>query len=162
MTHQLEDFAQKDGQGSEHPKPGLRHPLTLDARDGVEPPRGWLALALLCAAQFMVVLDFSIVNVALPSMQKDLGFSTQNLQWVVSAYSLTLGGFLLLGGRLADLYGRRLLFILGLALFSLASLAGGLAPSGTWLILARAVQGLGAALVAPAALSLITTTFPEV
>jgi EmrB/QacA subfamily drug resistance transporter len=109
----------------------------------------------------MVVLDFSIVNVALPSMQKDLGFSTQNLQWVVSAYSLTLGGFLLLGGRLADLYGRRLLFILGLALFSLASLAGGFAPSSTWLILARAVQGLGAALVGPAALSLITTTFAE-
>jgi EmrB/QacA subfamily drug resistance transporter len=123
--------------------------------------RQGFALALLCIAQFMVVLDFSIVNVALPSMQKDLGFSTQNLQWVVSAYSLTLGGFLLLGGRLADLYGRRLLFILGLALFSLASLAGGLAPSGTWLILTRAVQGLGAALVAPAALSLITTTFAE-
>jgi EmrB/QacA subfamily drug resistance transporter len=123
--------------------------------------RQGFALALLCIAQFMVVLDFSIVNVALPSMQKDLGFSTQNLQWVVSAYSLTLGGFLLLGGRLADLYGRRLLFILGLALFSLASLAGGLAPSGTWLILTRAAQGLGAALVAPAALSLITTTFAE-
>src|SRR5205085_4153681 len=161
MTHQLEDFAQKDGQGSERLKPGLRHPLTLDARDGVEPPRGWLALALICLAQFMVVLDFSIVNVALPSMQKDLNFSTQNLQWVVSAYSLTLGGFLLLGGRLADIYGRRLLFILGLALFSLASLAGGLAPSNIWLIIARAVQGLGAALVAPTALSLITTTFAE-
>ncbi len=86
MTHQLEDFAQKDGQGSERPKPGLRHLLTLDARDGVEPPRGWLALALLCAAQFMVVLDFSIVNVALPSMQKSLGFSPTTLQWVVSAY----------------------------------------------------------------------------
>jgi EmrB/QacA subfamily drug resistance transporter len=120
-----------------------------------------LALALICIAQFMVVLDFSIVNVALPSMQKDLNFSTQNLQWVVSAYSLTLGGFLLLGGRMADLYGRRLLFILGLALFSLASLAGGLAPSNVWLIIARAVQGLGAALVAPATLSLITTTFAE-
>lgn len=123
--------------------------------------RQGLALALLCIAQFMVVLDFSIVNVALPSMQKDLGFSTQSLQWVVSAYSLTLGGFLLLGGRLADLYGRRRLFILGLALFSLASLAGGLAPSGPWLIMARAMQGLGAAFVAPASLSLITTTFAE-
>ncbi len=126
-----------------------------------ESRRQGLALALICIAQFMVVLDFSIVNVALPSMQKDLGFSTQNLQWVVSAYSLTLGGFLLLGGRLADLYGRRLLFILGLALFSLASLAGGLAPSGAWLVAARAVQGLGAAFVAPATLSLITTTFAE-
>src|SRR6202165_2814895 len=126
-----------------------------------EARRQGLALALLCIAQFMVVLDFSIVNVALPSMQKDLNFSTQNLQWVVSAYSLTLGGFLLLGGRMADLYGRRLLFILGLTLFSLASLAGGLAPSNVWLIIARAVQGLGAALVAPAALSLITTTFAE-
>src|SRR5260221_3113963 len=82
MTHQLEDFAQKDGQGSERPKPGLRHPLTLDVRDGVEPPRGWLALALLCAAQFMVVLDFSIVNVALPSMQKSLGFSPPIAAWL--------------------------------------------------------------------------------
>lgn len=126
-----------------------------------EARRQGLALVLICIAEFMIVLDFSIVNVALPSMQRELGFSTQNLQWVVSAYSLTLGGFLLLGGRLADLYGRRLLFILGLTLFSLASLAGGLAPSGTWLIIARAVQGLGAALVAPAALSLITTTFAE-
>src|SRR5207253_1674191 len=117
MTHQLEDFAQKDGQGSERPKPGLRHPLTLHARDGVEPPRGWLALALLCAAQFMVVLDFSIVNVALPSMQKSLGFSPTTLQWVVSAYSLLFGGFLLLGGRAADLFGRRRVFLLGLVLF---------------------------------------------
>src|SRR5260221_1118947 len=126
-----------------------------------EARRQGLALALLCIAEFMIVLDFSIVNVALHSMQKDLSLSTQNLQWVVSAYSLTLGGFLLLGGRMADLYGRRLLFILGLVLFSLASLAGGLAPSNVWLIIARAVQGLGAALVAPTALSLITTTFAE-
>lgn len=123
--------------------------------------RQGLALTILCIAQFMVVLDFSIVNVALPSMQQNLGFSTQNLQWVISAYSLTLGGFLLLGGRLADLYGRRRLFIAGLIIFSLASLAGGLALSGTWLIVARAIQGLGAALVAPATLSLITTTFAE-
>src|SRR5579884_2283708 len=92
-----------------------------------EARRKGLALILLCVAQFMVVLDFSIVNVALPSMQRDLGFSTQNLQWVISAYSLTLGGFLLLGGRLGDLYGRRILFILGLMLFSLASLSGGFA-----------------------------------
>jgi EmrB/QacA subfamily drug resistance transporter len=126
-----------------------------------ETRRQGFALALLAIAEFMIVLDFSIVNVALPSMQKDLGFSTQNLQWVVSAYSLTLGGFLLLGGRIADLYGRRLLLIVGLALFSLASLAGGLAPTSILLIVARALQGLGAALVAPSALSLITTTFAE-
>ncbi len=127
----------------------------------IEARRKGLALALLCVAQFMVVLDFSIVNVALPSIQRDLGFSTQNLQWVISAYSLTLGGFLLLGGRLGDLYGRRFLFISGLGLFSFASLAGGLAPSGVWLIVARAVQGLGAALVAPTSISLVSTTFAE-
>src|SRR5207248_148749 len=144
MTHQLEDFAQKDGQGSERPKPGLWHPLTLDVRDGVEPPRGWLALALLCAAQFMVVLDFSIVNVALPSMQKSLGFSPTTLQWVVSAYSLLFGGFLLLGGRAADLFGRRRVFLLGLVLFTLASLGGGFAQSPLELIVARASQGLAA------------------
>jgi MFS family permease len=126
-----------------------------------EARRKGLALALLCTAQFMVVLDFSIVNVALPSIQRDLGFSTQNLQWVISAYSLTLGGLLLLGGRLGDIYGRRFLFMLGLALFSFASLSGGLAPSGLWLIAARAVQGIGAALVAPTSLSLISTTFAE-
>ena len=126
-----------------------------------EARRKGLALALLCIAQFMVVLDFSIVNVALPSIQRDLGFSTQNLQWVISAYSLTLGGLLLLGGRLGDIYGRRFLFMLGLALFSFASLSGGLAPSGFWLIAARAVQGIGAALVAPTSLSLISTTFAE-
>ncbi len=126
-----------------------------------EARRKRLALILLCIAQFMVVLDFSIVNVALPSMQRDLGFSTQNLQWVISAYALTLGGFLLLGGRLGDLYGRRFLFIVGLALFSFASLAGGLAPSGFWLIAARVVQGLGAALVEPTSISLVSTTFAE-
>src|SRR5256885_15134022 len=161
MTHQLEDFAQKDGQGSEHPKPGLRHPLTLDVRDGVEPAARWLALALLCAAQFMVVLDFSIVNVALPSMQKSLGFSPTTLQWVVSAYSLLFGGFLLLGGRAADLFGRRRVFLLGLVLFTLASLVGGFAQSPLELIVARASQGLAASIVAPSVLSLITTTFPQ-
>src|SRR5712691_6654737 len=159
MTHQLEYFAHKDGQGSERPKPGLRHPLTLDARDGVEPPRGWLALALLCAAQFMVVLDFSIVNVALPSMQKSLGFSPTTLQWVVSAYSLLFGGFLLLGGRAADLFGRRRVFLLGLVLFTLASLGGGFAQSALELIVARASQGLAASIVAPSVLSLLTSAF---
>lgn len=122
--------------------------------------RGFV-LALLCMAQFMVVLDFSIVNVALPSMQKDLGMSTQNLQWVVSAYSLTFGGFLLLGGRASDLFGRRKLFLAGLLVFSLASLVGGLAHSGLWLIAARAVQGLGASVVAPTALSLVASNFAE-
>lgn len=123
-------------------------------------PRG-LTLALLCAAQFMVVLDFSIVNVALPSIQRDLGFSPQSLQWIISAYALTFGGFLLLGGRVGDIFGRRRLFMAGLVIFSTASLLGGLAQSALWLVCARAIQGLGAALVAPAVLSLITTSFAE-
>ena len=120
-----------------------------------------LTLLLLCAAQFMMVLDFSIVNVALPAMQRDLGFSQQNLQWIVSAYSLAFGGFLLLGGRAADLFGRRRVFMVGLGLFTIASLIGGLAQSQAILIIARAVQGLGAAIVSPAALSILTTTFAE-
>src|SRR5947209_5029228 len=123
--------------------------------------RRWLALVLLSAAQFVVVLDASIVNVALPSIGRALHFSTSNLPWVVNAYTLTFGGFLLLGGRAADLFGRRRVFLGGLVLFSFASLAGGLAQSEGWLIVARAVQGLGAAIVSPAALSIITTTFSE-
>ncbi|MDA0161485.1 MFS transporter [Solirubrobacter ginsenosidimutans] len=123
--------------------------------------RKWLALALLAAAQFVVVLDASIVNVALPSIGKALDFSQDNLSWVVNAYTLTFGGFLLLGGRMADLLGRRRLFISGLILFAGASLAGGLAQSDVWLIAARAVQGLGAALLSPAALSLVTEIFEE-
>ena len=126
------------------------------------PPRSkWLALALLATAQFVIVLDASIVNVALPSIGKDLKFSQDNLSWVVNAYTLIFGGFLLLGGRLADLLGRRRMFIAGLALFAVASLAGGLAQSEMWLIIARGVQGLGAAIVSPAALSIVTTTFRE-
>ena len=121
----------------------------------------WLALALLATAQFVVVLDASIVNVALPSIGSDLNFSQDNLSWVVNAYTLFFGGFLLLGGRLADRLGRRRMFIAGMVLFALASLAGGLAQSELWLIIARAVQGLGAALVSPAALSIVTTTFTE-
>jgi EmrB/QacA subfamily drug resistance transporter len=121
----------------------------------------WLALALLAAAQFVVILDASIVNVALPSIGKDLNFSQDDLSWVVNAYVLVFGGFLLLGGRLADLLGRRRLFIVGLVLFAIASLAGGLAESEGWLIAARAVQGLGAALLSPAALSLVTVLFAE-
>jgi EmrB/QacA subfamily drug resistance transporter len=123
--------------------------------------RRFFALVLLAAAQFMVVLDFSIVNIALPSIQKDLGLSTPDLQWIVTAYSLTFGGFLLLGGRMSDLYGKRRLLLIGLVVFSLASLGGGLAPSGLFLIACRAVQGLGAALVAPTSISLVTTTFAE-
>lgn len=112
-------------------------------------------------AQFMVVLDVTIVAIALPAIQDDLGFSRANLQWVVSAYTLVFGGFLLLAGRAADLYGRRLLFIIGLALFSGASLACGLAASPLALVAFRVVQGLGAAIVSPSALSSLTTTFPE-
>jgi EmrB/QacA subfamily drug resistance transporter len=123
--------------------------------------RKWLALALLATVQFMVVLDIAIVNVALPSIQVDLGFSQENLQWVISAYALFFGGFLLLGGRTADLLGRRRLFVAGLVLFSAASLLSGLAWSDDALIIARAVQGLGAAIITPAALAILMTTFSE-
>ena len=123
--------------------------------------RKWLALALLAAAQFVVVLDASIVNVALPSIGRDLQFSSEDLSWVVNAYTLTFGGFLLLGGRMADLLGRRRMFLSGLVLFALASLAGGFASSAEQLVAARAVQGLGAALLSPAALSLVTVIFAE-
>jgi EmrB/QacA subfamily drug resistance transporter len=123
--------------------------------------RRWLAMVLLAAAQFVVVLDASIVNVALPSIGKALHFSQDDLSWVVNAYTLTFGGFLLLGGRMGDLIGRRRLFITGLVLFAGASLAGGLAQSDIWLVAARAVQGLGAALLSPAALSLVTVLFEE-
>src|SRR5688572_14531180 len=117
--------------------------------------RKWWALVLLASAQFVVVLDASIVNVALPSIGRDLQFSQDNLSWVVNAYTLVFGGFLLLGGRMADLLGRRRLFIGGLLLFGAASLLGGLATTEGQLIAARALQGLGGALLSPAALSLI-------
>jgi EmrB/QacA subfamily drug resistance transporter len=120
-----------------------------------------LILALCCLAQFMVILDVSIVNVALPSIRGDLGFSATGLQWVVNAYTLAFGGFLLLGGRAADLVGRREVFVGGLLLFALASLAGGVAQNDGELIAARAAQGLGGAIVAPATLSILTTTFTE-
>jgi EmrB/QacA subfamily drug resistance transporter len=123
--------------------------------------RKWFALALLLGVQFMVVLDIAIVNVALPSIQTDLGFSQSNLQWVVSAYALLFGGFLLLGGRIADLVGRRRVFVVGLIVFTGASLLSGLSWSEGALIGARALQGLGAALITPAALSILTTTFAE-
>src|SRR6187399_1028948 len=123
--------------------------------------RKWLALALLSAVQFMVVLDIAVVNVALPSIQVDLGFSQENLQWVISAYALVFGGFLLLGGRAADLLGRRRVFLAGIVLFTLSSLMAGLAWSEGSLISARALQGLGAAVITPAALSILSTTFTE-
>jgi len=135
-----------------------RHPglSTLDT-----PRAKNLALILLAMTQFVIVIDAAIVNVALPSIGSHLHFARTDLSWVVNAYTLTFGGFLLLGGRLADLLGRRRMFMIGLVLFSLASLAGGLAQSEGWLIAARAIQGLGAAIVSPAALSIITTTFAE-
>jgi EmrB/QacA subfamily drug resistance transporter len=131
--------------------------MTLGTKNGGR----WGALALIVTAQFMVVLDVAIVNVALPSIKADLGFSQANLQWVISAYALLFGGALLLGGRLADLLGRRRIFIAGLAVFSISSLLCGLAWSEGTLIAFRAVQGLGGALLAPAALSLLMTTFAE-
>src|SRR5215204_2042908 len=138
----------------------------MSAVEVVEPPASgetsrWLVLVIVCLAQFMVILDATVVNVALPSIQADLGFSAADLQWVINAYTLVFGGFLLLGGRAGDLFGRRRLFLTGVAIFSLASLLNGLATSDTWLVCARALQGLGGALVSPAALSIITTTFAE-
>ena len=121
----------------------------------------WLVLVLVCLGQFMVILDATIVNVALPSIQQDLQFSAADLQWVINSYTLVFGGFLLLGGRAADLIGRRALFVAGVIVFSAASLLNGLSNSSEMLVAARGLQGLGGALVSPAALSIITTTFEE-
>src|SRR5438046_7697069 len=128
---------------------------------GEQDRRRWFALALIVAAQFMVVLDVAIVNVALPSIKTDLNFSQESLRWVITAYSIFFGGVLLLGGRMADLLGRRRMFMAGLTLFTVSSLLDGLAWSEGSLILFRSLQGLGAALLAPAALSILTTTFRE-
>jgi EmrB/QacA subfamily drug resistance transporter len=133
----------------------------LPSSSSSSPHRKWYSLALLCTVQFMVVLDIAIVNVALPSIKNDLGFSQEDLQWVISAYALLFGGFLLLGGRAADLLGRRRVFLVGIVVFSLASLLSGLAWSDGALIGSRALQGLGAAIISPAALSILTTTFAE-
>jgi EmrB/QacA subfamily drug resistance transporter len=130
-------------------------------RRQVTAPAAWIVLAVTCFGQFMVVLDVSVVNVALPSIRTSLGFDPIGLQWVVTAYALTFAGFLLLGGRLADLYGRKRIFLLGLALFSASSLVGGLAATPGMLVAARGVQGLGAAVLAPATLTILTTTFSE-
>src|ERR671911_1084463 len=146
-------------------KPRVEGGHTLESKGAPAPGRDdrkrWLALLLVCAAQLMIVLDGTIVNVALPVIQSSLGFSEVSLSWVVNAYLLTFGGFLLLGGRAGDLFGRRRVFMIGLALFTLASLFCGLAGSQALLIAARAVQGLGGAIIAPAALSIIITTFTE-
>jgi EmrB/QacA subfamily drug resistance transporter len=120
-----------------------------------------VALGLILVSSFMTVLDFSIVNVALPSIQRQLGFSSTSVQWVVTAYAITFGGLLILGGRMADLFGRRRMLIAGLVLFSVASLTGGVAASPALLVAARAFQGVGAAIIAPASISLLTTTYRE-
>src|SRR6266568_771490 len=132
-----------------------------DAAVGTEDRRRWHALAVIVTAQFMVVLDIAIVNVALPSIKTDLHFSQESLQWVITGYSIFFGGFLLLGGRFADLLGRRRMFMAGLLLFTVSSLLDGLAWSEGSLIAFRCLQGLGAALLSPAALSILTTTFQE-
>src|ERR1700683_2311218 len=126
---------------------------------GREHSRDGLVLAIACVAQFMVVLDVSIVTVALPSIGRDLHYTPSGLQWVVNAYVLTFAGFLLLGGRAADLFGRRRVYLFGMGLFTLASLAGGLATDAAWLTAARAVQGVAGACLSPATLTIIVTTF---
>jgi len=133
----------------------------LKTTDAAKDRRRWMVLALIVMAQFMVVLDVAIVNVALPSIKTDLHFSQVGLQWVITAYSILFGGVLMLGGRLADLLGRRRLFVIGLALFTVSSLLDGLAWNVASLITFRSLQGLGAALLSPAALSILTTTFQE-
>ncbi|MFJ9706032.1 MFS transporter [Streptomyces sp. NPDC101234] len=124
-------------------------------------PPTWLVVTLACAGQFLVVLDMSVVNVALPSMRAGLGLSAQGLQWVVNAYAIAFAGFMLLGGRAGDLYGRKRMFLVGLTLFTLASLGGGLAQEGWQLLIARAVQGLGAAVLAPSTLTIVTSAVPN-
>ncbi|MYV69200.1 MFS transporter, partial [Streptomyces sp. SID2131] len=118
--------------------------------------RAWAVVLVACAGQFLVVLDVSVVNVALPSLRADLGLSALGLQWVLNAYSIAFAGFMLLGGRAADLYGRKAMFLLGLAVFTAGSVAGGLAQEGWQLVAGRAVQGLGAAVLSPATLTLVT------
>ncbi|MFE3069918.1 MFS transporter [Streptomyces sp. NPDC059247] len=133
---------------------------TSSTPSAIRPARSWAVVAIACAGQFLVVLDVSVVNVALPSMRTDLGLSAVGLQWVLNAYAIAFAGFMLLGGRAADLYGRKAMFLLGLGLFTAASAVGGLAPEGAYLIGARAVQGLGAAVLAPATLTLVTDAVP--
>ncbi|MDJ0462857.1 MFS transporter [Streptomyces sp. H27-C3] len=141
-------------------------PMVQAPSETVIPPartrtRTWLVVLAACAGQFLVVLDVSVVNVALPSMRADLGLSAAGLQWVVNAYAIAFAGFMLLGGRAADLFGRKRTFLVGLGLFTAASLAGGLAQEEWHLLAARAVQGLGAAVLAPATLTILTSAVPE-
>src|SRR5437868_131184 len=138
-------------------RPGQARPG--QARPGQARPG--LALLVIAVAQLMVVLDATIVNVALPHIQRALGFSGSGLEWVITAYAVTFGGLMLLGGRAGDILGRRRVFVFGLLLFSAASLLGGFATSEWWLLTARAIQGAGGAVIAPTALALITTNFPE-
>ncbi|MEU8916674.1 MFS transporter [Streptomyces libani] len=133
--------------------------LTESARRREAPP-AWLVMLLVCSGQFLVILDVSVVNVALPAMRTGLGLSELGLQWIVNAYVITFAGFMLLGGRAADLFGRKRIFVLGLALFTVASLGGGLAQEPWQLIAARTVQGIGAAVLSPATLTILTTSFP--
>src|ERR1700759_2909830 len=138
--------------------------LTANSRPPASRSRAvnpWLVLVIACLAQFMVVLDASVVNIALPSVQRGLHFSAANLQWIVNGYTLIFGGFLLLGGRAADLLGRKRLFVAGVIMFSAASLLNGLAQTAVLRIVGRGLQGLGGALVSPAALSIVTTTFTD-
>lgn len=141
--------------------PPIATPATLPkaARRKSAPP-AWLVMLLVCSGQFLVVLDVSVVNVALPAMRNGLGLSELGLQWIVNAYVITFAGFMLLGGRAADIFGRKRIFVLGLALFTVASLGGGLAQQPWQLIAARTVQGIGAAVLAPATLTILTTSFP--
>ncbi|EST37192.1 hypothetical protein N566_14360 [Streptomycetaceae bacterium MP113-05] len=132
-----------------------------EKHDDRPPPAVWVVVLAACAGQFLVVLDVSVVNVALPSMRRDLGLSAAGLQWVLNAYTLTFAGFMLLGGRAGDLFGRKRMFLVGLGVFVAASLAGGLAQDGWQLIAARAAQGVGAAVLAPSTLTILTTSFPE-
>src|SRR6476646_6661470 len=125
----------------------------------VPDPRRWWALFLLCTAQFLVILDTSILGIALPALRRALGFDAAGLQWIFNAYVVAFGGLLLLGGRLADLFGPRRLFATGFGVLTAASLVAGLAPTGTTLLIARALQGAGAALIAPAALSMVMGLF---
>ncbi len=140
--------------------PTLRAAADIPVSRRSAPPT-WVVVALACAGQFLVVLDVSVVNVALPSMRADLALSAPGLQWVVNAYTIAFAGFMLLGGRAGDLYGRKRMFLIGLALFTIASLAGGLAQAEWQLLVARAVQGLGAAVLAPSTLTILTSAVPE-
>lgn len=145
-----------DGQGTAEPAA-----QTAISTRVSRPTRTWAVILAACAGQFLVVLDVSVVNVALPSMRADLGLSTTGLQWVLNAYSIAFAGFMLLGGRAADIFGRKLMFLVGLGLFTAASVAGGLAQEGWQLLAARAVQGLGAAVLAPATLTIVTSAVPR-